>query len=68
MDAISAAKAIGPAKALLLNGCTLRLWADIFVGVCGAVGFAERMAACDQGHGFFVIHRHAAEGIANIKS
>ena len=29
---------------------------------------AERVAAGDQRHGFFVVHRHAAEGLADVVS
>ena len=35
-------------------------------GVAGAVAFAEGVPAGDEGDGFLVVHRHAAEGLADI--
>ncbi len=37
------------------------------VGRAGAVRFAEGMAAGDQRDSFLVVHRHAAEGLANVR-
>jgi hypothetical protein len=34
--------------------------------IAGAVRLAEGVAAGDQRHGLFVVHRHAAEGLAHI--
>ena len=36
------------------------------VGRSGAVGFAEGVAAGDERDGFLVVHRHAAEGVADV--
>ena len=36
------------------------------IGVGRTMRFAEGVSASNQGDGFFVIHRHAAEGIANV--
>ena len=36
------------------------------LGIGGAVGFAEGVTAGDQRDGLFVVHRHAAEGLANV--
>jgi hypothetical protein len=35
-------------------------------GVAGAVGLAEGVAAGDERDGLFVVHRHAAEGLADV--
>ena len=34
--------------------------------IAGAVGLAERVAARDERHGLFVVHRHAGEGLADV--
>ena len=65
--ALARTKAIGPAKALLFKGRAFRFWTNILAGVRSAMGFAERVAASDQGNSFFVIHRHATKGVANVK-
>src|SRR5215467_12907465 len=54
-----------PTQALLLDGCGFRLWADQG-RITGPVSLAEGVATRDQRDRFFVIHRHAAEGFANI--
>src|SRR6185437_11048243 len=58
-------EAILPAEALLLDGCGLRLRADV-VRTDRAVGLAERVAADDERRRLLVVHRHAAEGLANV--
>ncbi len=55
-----------PAEALLLDGCAFGLRADVGAGVVCAVAFAEGVSACDEREGFFVIHRHATEGFADV--
>src|SRR5579862_4796016 len=62
------AKAVSPAKPLLLYRSALGFRADILFRISRAVSFAEGVAACDEGNGFLVIHRHAAEGFANVSS
>src|SRR4029077_12813602 len=42
-----------------------RLGADV-VRRTSTVGLAEGMSAGNQGHGLFVVHRHAGEGFADI--
>ncbi|MNZ63419.1 hypothetical protein D3C78_815650 [compost metagenome] len=42
-----------------------RLRPDV-VGRPGAVGLAEGVATGDQRHGFLIVHRHAAEGFADV--
>src|SRR5665213_1040030 len=59
------AKTVAPAKPLLLDRCAFRLSADI----CRsrrAVSLAERVATCDEGDGFFIVHCHAGKGFADI--
>ena len=65
VDALAAAEAVLPADALVLDGAPLGLGADV-VGVDGAVALAERVAADDERHRLLVVHRHAAEGLADV--
>ncbi|CCK15877.1 hypothetical protein BN136_1887 [Cronobacter universalis NCTC 9529] len=60
----AAAKAAVPAEALRFNRRGFGIDADV-VRRRSPVGFAERMAACDQRHGLFIVHAHVAEGRAN---
>src|SRR4029077_6558502 len=54
-----------PAEALFLDAGRFGLCAHV-CRVAGAVGFAKCVAAGNQRDGFFVIHRHSAEGFADI--
>src|SRR6185436_9952584 len=54
-----------PAETLLLEVAALRLGADVRRRG-RTVGFAERVPAGDERHRFLVVHRHAAERLANI--
>ena len=54
-----------PAQALLLNRRAFRLFAQVGAG-SGSVGLPEGVAACDQRDGFFVVHGHARESLADI--
>ena len=54
-----------PAKALLFDRRRTRVFPDV-LGLSGAVGFAERVSARDEGNGFLVVHRHAREGFTNV--
>ena len=54
-----------PAQAHHFNRRRFRLRAHQF-RVTGAVGFTEGVATGDQRHGLFVVHRHAAEGFADV--
>jgi len=65
IPAFASAKTVGPAEALQFEARRFRFRAYI-VGRTGTVGLAEGMAARDQRHGFFVVHRHPAERFANI--
>ena len=65
VGALAAAMAVGPAQPLQLEVGRFGLDADV-LGAGRAVGLAEGVAAGDQGHGLLVVHRHAAEGIADV--
>ena len=54
-----------PAQTLHMNSFCRRVLAE-FLARLRAVRFAESMAASGQRHGFFRIHRHAAEGGAHV--
>src|SRR6187551_2972779 len=62
------AKGIFPTKALLLNTCCRWFLADIFTWVSCSVGLTKGVTTCNQRYRFLVIHRHAAEGFANVAS
>ncbi len=53
-----------PAETLRFNRRGFRIDADVVRRRC-PVGFAERMAACDQRHGLFIVHAHVTERCAN---
>jgi hypothetical protein len=59
------AELVAPAQALLEDVGAFGLAADVAVGR-GAVGLAEGVAAGNEGDGLFVVHRHAAEGLADV--
>src|ERR1700679_849642 len=63
---LSGAEAALPAEALLLDGGGLRFRADIACGA-RAMGLAERVPAGDERHRLLVVHRHAAERLANVQ-
>ena len=63
---VALAEAVAPALAQLFEGRAGGLAGHEFGGVGRAVGFAEGVAAGNQGHGFFVVHGHAAEGFADV--
>ena len=54
-----------PADALVLDRAALGLRPDE-VGVAGAVGLAEGVAAGDERHGLLVVHRHPGERVADV--
>ncbi len=56
-----------PAQALMFELAALGIDTDVF-GVARAMRFAKGVATGDQGHGFFVVHRHAREGLADVVS
>ena len=62
---LAAAVAARPAEALMLDRGAFGLGALVFL-LGGAVGLAEGVAAGDQRHRFLVVHRHAAEGLADV--
>src|SRR6202035_4773563 len=61
------AKSVLPDETLLLDRGGFRFWADIRVR-SSTVGFAESVPASNQRDRFLVIHRHAAERLADIPS
>ena len=68
IGAFAAAKAVLPAEALLLQAGALWFGTDV-LGVRGStMGLADRVAADDERKGLLVIHRHAAERLANVLS
>ncbi len=65
VGAEAAAMLAPPAEALILERRAFRLGAHQR-GVAGTVGLAEGVAAGDQRHGLFVVHRHAEERFADV--
>src|SRR5271168_2406244 len=59
-------KTAGPANALLFDARSLGLAATVDVGVSRAVGLAEGVTTRDERDGLFVIHGHAAKGLAYV--
>ncbi len=66
VSALTGAKTVLPAEALLLDISGFRFSPDIVRRPC-TVGFAEGVTASDQRHGLFVIHGHATEGFTDIQ-
>jgi len=62
----AATVAAGPAQALRFNRRGFWICPNVRCRCC-AVGFAQRMAAANQRHGFFVVHPHVTEGRANSR-
>ena len=63
---LAAAKTVLPSEALLLDAGPFRFGTDVFVGISGAVGFAERVSTGNQRHCLLVVHRHSAERFTNV--
>ena len=66
VPALTAAEAVLPAEALLVEGSAFGLGADVLVRVGRAVGLAERVPARDQCDGLLVVHRHPPERLADV--
>jgi hypothetical protein len=64
--AAAGAEGVLPAEALFLDIGAFGQRADILVRIGSAVGLAEAVAAGDQRHRLLVVHRHAAERLANV--
>src|SRR5580704_13446751 len=60
------AKFILPSETLILDVGAFWFVAYILSGNARAMGFAEGVTAGNEGDGFFVIHRHAGEGLPDI--
>src|SRR6476661_4156854 len=63
--AIAVAVLVFPAESLLLNRGAFGLWTDVLNRRRGAMRLAEGVAAGDERNGLLVVHRHAAEGLAD---
>ena len=63
---VARAKTVLPTQSLLGQSGGFRFGADQLGRIGRAVGLSERVAAGNQGHGLFVIHRHATKGLANV--
>src|SRR5215472_14891994 len=66
VTALAGPECAPPAEALLFDIRGLWLGSDVLRRHSSAVGFAEGVAAGNQGDRFFVVHRHASEGLSNI--
>jgi hypothetical protein len=55
-----------PAEALVSTPARFR-FGPSSAGVAVAVALADGVAAGGQGRGFLVVHRHAGEGLANVR-
>ena len=55
----------GPSKTLFFEGCPFWFGAFVVFWTC-TVSFTERVAASGESNGFFVVHRHSAEGFTDI--
>ena len=65
MAAFARAKTIVPTEALRFEAGSLRFSAHMSCRP-STVRLAESVAASDECHGFFVVHRHARESLADI--
>ena len=66
IDTLARAALVDPADTLLFGRRTRRIGTDALFGLVRAMRLAEGVPACDQRDGFLVVHRHAAEGFANV--
>ena len=66
VGALPAAAGVLPSEPLLLQAGRGRLGSRAVRGVLRAVRLAERVASRNQGERLFVVHRHAAEGFADV--
>ena len=67
VGALAAAEAVLPAEALLLDRGSPRAPGRRRSRVDRAVGLAERVAADDERDRLLVVHRHAGEGLADVR-
>ena len=68
VNSVALCLGVDPTETLRRNWCTLGGWPDVLAGVASAVGFAEGVSTGGQRHSFFVVHRHAGKGFANVAS
>src|SRR5262249_26242228 len=64
--ASASSKTVPPAEPLLFEGRALRFGTDELGRRGGAVGFAEGVAAGNQGHRLLIIHGHPAERLLDV--
>ena len=64
--ALAGAVAVLPAQRLLRERRALGLEGDVLIRIGRTMGLAERVTAGDQRDGLLVVHRHAAEGLADV--
>ena len=55
-----------PAETLFLEVAALRFAPDVLIRGCCTMGLAECMTAGNQRHRLFIVHRHPAEGLADV--
>ncbi len=65
---IALAGGVLPAKALLLDGRAFRFGPNVLAWIMRTMALAERMATRDERERLFIVHRHAAERLANVAS
>src|SRR5581483_6754723 len=66
--AVTVFERVAPTAILFFNAGTGRTKADVLLGICGTVRFAEGMAAGDQRDRLFVVHRHARKRLPDVSS
>ena len=66
VGALTAAKPVLPAEALLLQAGALWFETDVLGGRGGTMGLADRVTADDERNGLLVVHRHAGERLSNV--
>jgi len=68
ISTLAGAALVCPAHALLLEAGCGWLGTNTFFRLARAMGLSERMPACNERHGFLVVHRHTAERLADVAS
>ena len=65
VTAHTAGAVVHPTQALFVHIGALRGWTQV-LRLAVAMCFTHGVAACGQGHGFFVVHGHACKGQAHV--
>ena len=66
ISTISGTERIFPTFTLFFDAGSSRFWSNVFAWICGAMCFTKRMTTSDKCNGFFVVHRHASKGFADV--